>query len=38
MFDEKHKAEIREKQFPLDCRQAFNLGQRLVEKVAGERQ
>jgi hypothetical protein len=33
MFDEKLKAKVREKQFPVDCQNAFELGQRLVEKV-----
>jgi len=27
MFDEKLKAEVREKQFPVDCQNAFELGQ-----------
>lgn len=28
-FDEQHKALIREKQFPIDCQNAFNMGARL---------
>jgi multimeric flavodoxin WrbA len=31
IFDEKHKAEVKEKQFPEDCRKAIELGRRLVE-------
>ncbi len=31
LFDEKHKAEIKEKQFPIDMQNAFNLGKRLAE-------
>lgn len=33
LFDEKLKAEVRQKQFPVDCQNAFELGQRLVEKI-----
>lgn len=33
MFDEKLKAEVRQKQFPVDCQNAFELGQRLVENI-----
>lgn len=29
-FDEKHKAQVRAKQFPLDCQKAFDLGTGLV--------
>jgi multimeric flavodoxin WrbA len=32
MFDEKHKAEVKAKQFPIDCQNAFDLGVRLVQK------
>jgi multimeric flavodoxin WrbA len=32
MFDEKHKAEVKEKQFPIDCQNAFDLGVRLAQK------
>lgn len=31
MFDEKKKAEQREKQFPIDCQKAFQLGVKLVK-------
>lgn len=31
MFDEKHKAVVREKQFPVDCQKAFEMGKRLAE-------
>ena len=31
LFDEKHKAEVRDKQFPKDLENAFNLGKKLVE-------
>ncbi|MCO5385774.1 MAG: flavodoxin family protein [Desulfitobacterium hafniense] len=30
LFDEKHKAEVREKQFPIDCQKAFDLGIKLI--------
>ena len=30
MFDETHKREVREKQFPLDCERAFEMGARLA--------
>jgi len=30
MFDEKHKAEVKEKQFPIDCQKAFDMGARLA--------
>lgn len=33
MFDEKRKAEVREKQFPVDCQKAFELGKILVDKA-----
>lgn len=29
-FSEKHKAEIREKQFPIDCQNAFEMGRKLA--------
>jgi len=29
-FDEKHKAEVRENQFPIDCQKAFELGVNLI--------
>ncbi len=32
-FDEAHKAEVRNTQFPKDLQQAFELGKRLVEQV-----
>lgn len=31
MFDEKHKAYVREKQFPIDLANAYDLGKRLTE-------
>lgn len=31
VFDEKHKSEVRENQFPKDLEKAFDLGKRLVE-------
>ena len=31
LFDERHKAEVREKQFPVDLQNAFDLGKRLVQ-------
>ena len=31
-FDEKHKAEVRAEQFPVDCRKAFEMGARLCEQ------
>ena len=31
MFDEKHKAQVKAKQFPIDCRKSFDMGVRLVE-------
>ncbi|WP_041955978.1 flavodoxin family protein [Sulfurospirillum arsenophilum] len=33
IFDEKVKAEIKERQFPLDCEKAFAMGKKLVEMV-----
>lgn len=30
MFDERHKAQVKAEQFPLDCRNAFELGARLA--------
>lgn len=33
LFDEKAKAEWREKQFPLDCQAAFDAGKRMVEQT-----
>ena len=32
MFDEKIKAEVRDKQFPIDCQKAFDLGIKLIGK------
>lgn len=32
-FDEKHKAAIREMQFPLDCQKAFDMGAKLCSQV-----
>lgn len=32
MFDEEHKAKVKAEQFPVDCRKAFEMGARLVEK------
>lgn len=34
LFDEKLKAEMRSKQFPLDCEKAFNMGKKLVEMAS----
>ncbi len=31
-FDEPHKASVRETQFPVDCRNAFELGARIADK------
>ena len=31
MFDEAHKAEVRDNQFPKDLKKAYDLGKRLVE-------
>ena len=31
LFDEKHKAEVRNEQFPKDCQSAYDLGKRLTE-------
>ena len=31
MFDERHKTEVRENQFPIDMQKAFDLGKRLTE-------
>jgi hypothetical protein len=33
MFDEEKKAEQREKQFPVDLENAYELGKRLAQKV-----
>jgi hypothetical protein len=33
MFDEEKKSEQREKQFPVDLENAYELGKRLVQKV-----
>ncbi|GFZ31933.1 flavodoxin [Clostridium zeae] len=33
MFDEKHKAQIRDEQFPKDLKKAFELGTRLVQQT-----
>lgn len=32
-FDPVHKAEIREKQFPIDCKKAFDMGKRLASRA-----
>ena len=32
MFSEEHKAQVREEQFPVDCRKAFEMGARLAGK------
>lgn len=32
MFDEKHKAQVRAEQFPIDCQEAFEIGARLAQK------
>ena len=32
-FDEAHKAEVRDKQFPIDLDKAYELGRRLVEQA-----
>ncbi|WP_326975178.1 flavodoxin family protein [Caproicibacter sp. BJN0012] len=32
MFNEKHKAQVRAEQFPIDCRKAFEMGARLAGK------
>lgn len=31
LFDETHKANVRQEQFPLDCKRAFDMGKRLTE-------
>ena len=33
MFDVKHKAEVKEKQFPIDCQKACEMGERLVKNM-----
>ena len=33
MFDVKHKAEVKEKQFPIDCQKAYEMGERLVKNM-----
>jgi multimeric flavodoxin WrbA len=33
VFDEHHKAQVRENQFPKDCKLAFEMGQRFVEQA-----
>lgn len=33
MFDLKHKAEVKEKQFPIDCQKAYEMGERLVKNM-----
>ncbi|WP_041275934.1 hypothetical protein [Desulfosporosinus acidiphilus] len=33
MFDVKHKAEVKEKQFPMDCQKALEMGGRLVKAM-----
>jgi hypothetical protein len=33
MWDERHKAEQREKQFPIDLNNAYRMGQRLCENA-----
>lgn len=35
-FSEEHKAEIREKQFPIDCQNAFKLGEKLALYVSNQ--
>jgi hypothetical protein len=35
MFDEGKKAAHREKQFPIDMENAYQLGQRLIQKAVG---
>ena len=35
-FDEDHKAEVRDKQFPIDLEKAYELGKRLVKKCTEE--
>lgn len=30
MFDEKHKAEVKAEQFPIDCKKSFDMGVRLA--------
>jgi multimeric flavodoxin WrbA len=37
MFDEQNKAIHREKQFPIDCQNAFNAGKTMVEKIKNVR-
>jgi multimeric flavodoxin WrbA len=32
-FDEKHKAKVREEQFPIDCQKAFEMGARLCSQT-----
>jgi len=32
LFNEKDKAEVRDKQFPIDCQKAFDLGVKLIEE------
>jgi hypothetical protein len=34
MFDEKKKAQQREKQFPIDMEKAYELGKRLTQMVS----
>lgn len=31
LFDEKHKAKVRDEQFPIDLENAFEMGKRLLE-------
>ena len=33
VFDEEAKKKVREEQFPIDCKKAFDLGARLIERV-----
>jgi multimeric flavodoxin WrbA len=33
LFNEKDKAEVRDKQFPIDCQKAFDLGIKLIEEA-----
>lgn len=33
VFDEEEKKKVREEQFPIDCKKAFDLGARLIERV-----
>jgi len=37
MFDEAHKAQVRDTQFPLDCQQAEKIGRQMVEAIQAEK-